>query len=151
MGDLPAILDVANEVVAEDMWVTRGPGQEFEASDFLDAITDADSALFVAVRDEAIVGLLRLRREADGHMHFGMMVRKALRRQGRGTALLDAAIEWAVQRKLPELHLTVYAHNTAAIEMYRQTGFREVAYQPNHCVRRNGDVWDLMVLVRAFD
>jgi ribosomal protein S18 acetylase RimI-like enzyme len=151
VSDLPAILDVANEVVAEDMWVTRGPGQEFEVKDFLDAMTHPDRAVFVAVRNEAIVGLLRLRPEADGHMHFGMMVRKAHRRQGAGKALLEAAIDWTVQRKVPELRLAVYAHNVAAIEMYRQTGFREVAYQPSYCKRRNGDVWDLIVMVRAFD
>lgn len=145
--DVPAILIVANETVAEDRWVTRGPGQEYTADDFLDDLGVPDRTLIVAVVESQIVGLIRLRR-FEGDMHFGLVIRRRSRGMGIGRALLDSAIEWAKGIGVPTLHLTVYSHNVAAIELYRQSGFRQTRYQSRHVTRNNGEAWDLISMVR---
>jgi ribosomal protein S18 acetylase RimI-like enzyme len=149
-ADVPALVELGNAVVAEDRWVSRQPGQEFVEQDFLQLVDVPDGAQFVAVIRGEIVGLVRLRKEADGRMHVGMSVRLESRRKGVGRALLRAASKWARER-VSELYLTVYSHNLPAIELYRRSGFRQVEYRPAYCKRRNGDAWDLIVMVRNFN
>lgn len=43
--DVSEILIVANETVAEDRWVTRGPGQEYRAEDVLEDVDAPDARL----------------------------------------------------------------------------------------------------------
>lgn len=144
--DVPVLLNIANETVAEDRWVTRAPGQEYNADDFLVDLGIPDRAVIVATIDNHIVGLIRLRR-FEGEMHFGLVVRRDYRRMGIGKALVDAAIEWAKQIGVKTLHLTVFSHNEGAIELYRQRGFRQTSYQSRHVTRANGETWDLISMV----
>lgn len=144
--DVPALLVIANETVAEDRWVTRSPGQEYNADDFLVDLGVPDRAVIVATVEDQIAGLIRLRR-FEGDMHFGLVVRREYRRLGIGRALVDAAIEWAKQIGVSSLHLTVFSHNAAAIELYRRSGFRQTRYQPSHLTRTNGETWDLISMV----
>lgn len=144
--DVPAILTVANETVAEDRWVTRGPGKEYTADDFLEDLDVPDRTLIVATVESQIAGLIRLRR-FEGDMHFGLVIRRRYRRMGIGKALVDAGIEWAKGIGVATLHLTVFSHNVAAIELYRRSGFRQTRYQPRHVTRNNGEAWDLISMV----
>lgn len=144
--DVPALLLIANETVAEDRWVTRAPGQEYNADDFLVDLGVPDRAIIVATVENHIAGLIRTRR-FEGDMHFGLVVRREYRRMGIGRALLGAAIEWAKGIGARTLHLTVFSHNAAAIELYRQSGFRQTRYQPRHLTRPNGEAWDLISMV----
>lgn len=145
-NDVPAVVVIANETVAEDRWVTRGPGQEYTADDFQDDLGVPDRALIVATVDDQIAGLIRLR-AFDGNMHFGLVVCRQFRRMGIGRALVDAAIAWTKAIGVRSLHLTVYSHNAAAIDLYRQTGFQQTRYQPHHLTRKNGEAWDLISMV----
>jgi ribosomal protein S18 acetylase RimI-like enzyme len=145
--DVGALVEIANSVVAEDLWVTREPsGIPFEAKDFTKAI-NSDGALFVACDNVQIVGFIRLAPESDNEYHFGMMVREGCRRAGYGKALLDAGILWAVEHGIRKLFLVVYCHNVPAIGLYKRSGFVEVKRLRGHCVRANGDAWDALVMV----
>jgi ribosomal protein S18 acetylase RimI-like enzyme len=145
--DVSAVLLIANETVAEDRWVTRGPGQEYNRNDFLEDIGVPDRTIIVATVEEHIVGLIRLR-QFEGNMHFGLVVRRQNRGVGIGRALVDAAITWSKEIGVKTLHLTVFSHNTAAIELYQRSGFRQTLYQPRHLTRKNGESWDLISMVR---
>jgi ribosomal protein S18 acetylase RimI-like enzyme len=145
--DVPAVLLIANETVAEDRWVTRGPGQEYNASDFLEDLGVPDRTVMVATVENHIVGLIRLRR-FEGNMHFGLVVRRQNRGVGIGRALVNAAITWSKEIGVKTLHLTVFSHNVAAIELYQRSGFRQTLYQPQHLTRKNGEAWDLISMVR---
>ena len=145
--DVPAIVLIANETVAEDRWVTRAPGEEYHASDFLEDLDVPNRTLIVATIDDCIVGLIRLR-PFEGNMHFGLVVRRQNRGMGVGRALLDAAIEWSKGIGVKVLHLTVFSHNAAAIELYRRSGFRQTRYSPRHLTRNNGEAWDLISMAR---
>jgi RimJ/RimL family protein N-acetyltransferase len=73
-----------------------------------------------------------------------MMVERAWRGRGVGTRLVEAAIEWARERGLHKLTLSVFPHNTAAIGLYRKLGFVEEGRLARHIRRANGELWDLV-------
>ncbi|GAA1570196.1 hypothetical protein GCM10009789_24700 [Kribbella sancticallisti] len=52
-----------------------------------------------------------------------MFVRASLRGQGVGGRLVDAFVEWAKERGATRLHVTAYAANEAALQLYQSRGF----------------------------
>ncbi len=55
---------------------------------------------------------------------------------------LAAAIEWARERSLHKLSLSVFAHNAAAIALYRKFDFVEEGRRVKHYRRASGELWD---------
>jgi RimJ/RimL family protein N-acetyltransferase len=55
---------------------------------------------------------------------------------------LAAAIEWARERGLHKLSLGLFAHNAAAIALYRKFGFVEEGRRVKHYRRQGGELWD---------
>jgi len=98
----------------------------------------------VALAEDAIVGELRVDPTWMGFGEIGMMVAADWRGLGVGTALVAAAIEWARSRGLHKLALSVFAHNDAAIGLYRKFGFVEEGRLVQHVRRSDGQLWDLI-------
>jgi RimJ/RimL family protein N-acetyltransferase len=96
----------------------------------------------VAVADGVIVGSLHVEQSRFGFGEIGMAVARRWRRRGVGSALLSAAIDWARERGLHKLSLSVFVHNTAAIALYRKFGFVEEGRRVKHFRRANGELWD---------
>jgi ribosomal protein S18 acetylase RimI-like enzyme len=148
IDDIAALIETANGVVAEDRWVTPEPGdRRFDDEYWRASLTGVGGCVLVACSGAALVGLARLSRARDGRLQLGMMVRKGNRRRGYGKALLNAAIQWAAQSGPETLFLSVYKHNTPALELYRRTGFHELRIFPAYCKRGNGNTWDLVEMV----
>ena len=59
-----------------------------------------------------------------------------------GSELMAAAIEWAREHDLHKLSLSVFAHNDAAIALYRKFGFVEEGRRVKQYRRSNGELWD---------
>jgi ribosomal protein S18 acetylase RimI-like enzyme len=98
----------------------------------------------VAVAGTEIVGSLHVAQTAFGFGEIGMLVAREWRRRGVGSALLVAAIEWARERGLHKLVLSVFAHNAAAIALYDKFGFVEEGRRLKHYRRANGELWDAL-------
>jgi RimJ/RimL family protein N-acetyltransferase len=96
----------------------------------------------VAVAEAEIIGSLVLEPSRHGFGEIGMAVAREWRGRGVGSALLAAAIEWARDRGLHKLSLGVFAHNTAAIELYRKFGFVEEGRRIKQYRRASGELWD---------
>jgi RimJ/RimL family protein N-acetyltransferase len=96
----------------------------------------------VAVADGEIVGSLHVEPSRFGFGEIGMAVARDWRGRGVGSALLAAAIDWARERDLHKLSLSVFVHNTAAIALYRRFGFVEEGRRVKHFRRANGELWD---------
>ena len=82
----------------------------------------------VAERDGTVVGnagltpMTHVRRRHV--MGLGMAVARTAHRQGVGTALMQALVDWADRwAQVLRLELTVFADNAAAIALYRKFGF----------------------------
>ena len=56
----------------------------------------------------------------------GLVVDEKYRRQGMGSALLGACMEWAAGAGASSMRLEVRASNTAALALYRRHGFSAV-------------------------
>ncbi len=86
------------------------------------------SKLFVAEKDERILGLIEFQAHNAKETHhggtFGMTVIKDVRGQGIGTALLQTLLDWATrQSKVKRVELEVFSNNTGAIALYEKFGF----------------------------
>jgi len=99
---------------------------------------------FVAVDADEIVGILFVDPTPFGYGELGMFVAGNRRGRGVGTALVDAAIEWALAKGLHKLSLGVFPHNEAAIALYRKFGFVEEGCRVEHIRRASGEHWDLV-------
>jgi len=75
-----------------------------------------------------------------------MLVDREWRGRGVGWALFQAAIDWARGHGLHKLSLEVFAHNTAAIALYRKCGFVEEGHRVRHYRRASGELWDSLVM-----
>ncbi len=96
----------------------------------------------VAVAGGEIIGSLHVDASQHGFGEIGMAVSREWRGRGVGSALLAAAIEWARERNLHKLSLSVFAHNAAAIALYRKFGFVEEGRRVKHYRRASGELWD---------
>ena len=58
------------------------------------------------------------------------------------SALVQATVEWARDHGLHKLSLEVFAHNSAAIALYRKYGFMEEGRRIKQYRRDSGELWD---------
>ncbi len=98
----------------------------------------------VAVAGSEIVGSLHIGVSRHGFGEIGMAVAREWRGRGVGSALLAASIEWARERGLHKLSLGVFAHNAAAIALYRKFGFVEEGRRVKQFRRESGELWDVI-------
>ncbi len=93
-----------------------------------------------------VVGMLHVEASRHGYGELGMLVDRAWRGRGVGSALLAAAADWARDRGLHKLCLEVFAHNAAAIAVYRKAGYAEEGRRVAQYRRASGERWDTIVM-----
>lgn len=99
---------------------------------------------FVAVADHEIIGSVHVEASRHGFGEISMEVAREWRGRGVGSALMASAIDWARECGLHKLSLGVFAHNAAAIALYRKYGFVEEGRRVNHIRRSSGELWDVI-------
>lgn len=96
-----------------------------------------DRAVFIAIERGRPVGMITGRiyktlpvktHRRHGHMS-NLFVEPAHRKKGIGTALFGEVLKWFRDSGIKDVHLGVYAKNTAAREMFRKLKFREYAIE----------------------
>lgn len=99
-------------------------------------------AQIVAVDETGIVGHLYIQREdhpVTRHVaSLGIAVAAPHRGRGIGSALMAEAFRWARRSGVEKIVLSVYPHNTAAIELYRRFGFVEEGRLVRHSRKSYG-------------
>lgn len=86
----------------------------------------AELATFVATTDGDDIGLVRgvpHRDDPDAGFLLSMWVAPETRRQGIGSALVDAVVDWAQSRGFKRLALDVAESNATATAFYLRKGF----------------------------
>ncbi len=94
----------------------------------------------------AIIGHVFVGLTSYGVTDLGMMVASDERGRGVGSALLAAAIAWARDAGAHKVALQAWPHNEAAIALYRKFGFEHEGVLRRHYRRRNGDLWDAVIM-----
>ena len=90
--------------------------------------------------------MLHVEVSPHGFGELGMLVDRGWRGRGVGSALLAAAIGRARHDGLHKLCLEVFAENTAAIALYRKSGFVEEGRRAGQYRRSSGELWDTIVM-----
>jgi ribosomal protein S18 acetylase RimI-like enzyme len=123
-ADAAAVAALVGAVAAENRWLrTQAPfNAELRAKRLAELMTSGSLVVFVAESAGGIVGELSLHFR-DGRSSFGMAVAAGARRQGVGRELVHRALERARERNASSVEIEVYAHNVAALELYRSAGF----------------------------
>jgi RimJ/RimL family protein N-acetyltransferase len=154
-SDADQLARLADAVSAEpEGWLISVAGEWRSAGDerrFLKALRRyAHAAVYVAERDDGtVVGRLSVGRDphpASAHVaDVGLMVAVDARRQGVGTALLQAAVDWAREAGVRKLELHVFPWNGAAIALYDRFGFEREGFRKQH-YRRGGEYVDAILM-----
>ncbi|CAN5626188.1 hypothetical protein BH10ACT1_BH10ACT1_19470 [soil metagenome] len=148
-ADADAFVDLMVAVAGEGRWIGRELPLDVDdrRRAFLDGIEDPERLSLVATRDDVVIGSLGLEHDGIGHAGLGMLLAADARGQGIGSALLVEAIAWADAH--PVVHkvtLQAWPHNAAALALYRRHGFTVEGVLRRHWRRRNGELWDAVVM-----
>ena len=158
-SDAEQLTRLADAVSAEpEGWLISVAGEWRSAGDerrYLKALRRYDhAAVFVAEDgDGRIVGRLSVGRDphpASAHVaDLGLMVALDARRQGIGTALLEAAVDWARRTGVRKLELHVFPWNHGAIALYDAFGFEREGFRQGHYRRGGEDVDAILMAYRV--
>ena len=143
-GDARAMAESFAAVAEERDGIATEPPVDIEERAALFARSMDGSV--VAVAGGRIVGFLHVEASRHGFGEFGMLVDRDWRGRGVGSALVQAAIGWARGQGLHKLCLEVFAHNAAAIAVYRKSGFVEEGRRVKQYRRANGELWDSIIM-----
>jgi RimJ/RimL family protein N-acetyltransferase len=143
-GDARAMAELFASVAAERTGLATEP--PVDIGERTAAFTRSAGGSVVAVAGDRLIGMLHIEASRHGFGELGMLVDRAWRGQGVGSALLTAAIEWGRSHGLHKLCLEVFAQNTPAITLYRKCGFAEEGRRVRQYRRANGELWDSIVM-----
>ena len=147
-----AVMQLRDDVGREGRWIGTEGGGDIDAltQRYLDQLDDHTRQWFVLLDAGEVVGAIYVQDE-DRRADLGMMITPSHRGRGLGGQLLDAAVEWAEQRGCRKISLEVWPHNEAARRLYRRAGFQDEGRLRRQWTRRNGEVWDSIVMSKLLD
>ena len=152
-GDFGRWVDLYVAVAAEGKWIgAEAPvDRELMRPRFDERLAQAGRAtIFVAEADGELIGHLGIE-ERRGVADLGMMVADAWRGRGVGSVLMGEALRWAGEAGAHKVVLQVWPHNGAALTLYRRFGFVEEGRLRRHYRRRNGELWDAILMGIVLD
>jgi RimJ/RimL family protein N-acetyltransferase len=153
-ADVDRMVDLYSAVADEGRWIgAEAPvdGEELRRR-WGARVADGEGVLLVAEAGGAgglgglVVGHAILDLAPYGVAYLGMLVDREWRRRGVGSALVGAVIDAARNHGCHKVSLQVWPHNEGAIALYRTFGFEEEGVLRRHYPRRNGELWDAMVM-----
>ena len=147
-ADFDAWFALFEQVAGEGRWIgTELPiTRDAMRPSFDRTLHSADGATFLAFDGEQLVGMIGVNPMNRGVLEFGMMVADGHRGAGIGSQLLQACIEWARSVQAHKVALSVWPHNDAAIGLYKKFGFEVEGRLVKHYRRRNGELWDALLM-----
>jgi RimJ/RimL family protein N-acetyltransferase len=149
--DAAAVQQVWASVAAEGEWIgSELPLRSNWQETFREGIADPRTGWFVAEVSDDVVGGIFVH-DQFGIAHIGMAIVDGHRGAGLGRQLLHAAIEWARGAGCHKMQLEVWPHNERALALYRRAGFAEEGLLRRHYRRRNGELWDAVVMGLLLD
>ena len=152
--DIAALLDLLESVAAEGRWIgTEAPiDRALRRRQMSETIQGGErAARYVADADGILVGNLWIDLRPYNVADLGMLVDREWRQQGVGTALMDAGLSWARSAGAHKVALQLWPHNRAALALYRKFGFVQEGLLRRHYPRRNGELWDAVVMGLVLD
>ena len=147
-GDVDEFLDLYEIVAAEKRYIgAEAPiDRARKREQFLERLASDRWGSLVAIdTDGVIIGQIGLK-NMNGLIEVGMLVAPDMRGRGIGSALLTAGLDWARLRHAHKVTLQLWPDNEAARKLYAKFGFVEEGYLKRQWKRRNGEIWDGIVM-----
>lgn len=156
LDDVDRLVDLFASVVQERLWLGAEPPLDDDTQrqrfvDRIDPRSSGTSLVAVTVDDDRVVGHVGIDMAPYNVASLGMVVDAAWRGRGVGGALVEAAVDWSRKAGAHKLTLQVWPHNEAALRLYRRYGFAEEGLLRRHYRRRNGELWDAVVMGLVLD
>lgn len=143
-ADARPMAELFAAVAAERTGIASEPPVDIEERTTQFAASRAES--IVAVADGQVIGMIHIGVSRHGFGELGMLVDREWRGRGVGSALIQSAVAWAREHGLHKLSLEVFAHNAAAIALYRKCGFVAEGRRVKHYRRASGELWDCLIM-----
>ncbi|TLG09502.1 GNAT family N-acetyltransferase [Nocardia cyriacigeorgica] len=147
-ADLDECVELLAQVAAERRWIgLEPPFDTADAARKMESTIGSDMhGVFVAEVDGRIAGMASVRFDSAGVTGFAMMVAADHRGRGLGPQLLDRVIEWSRNKGAHKVGMKVWPHNQTALALYRRAGFEVEGVLRQHFRRRNGELWDAVIM-----
>jgi RimJ/RimL family protein N-acetyltransferase len=152
-GDVDTLVELYAGVAAEGRWIAaEAPVDRAMRRRRMSELLDRpDGAMFVAEAEGELVGQLGMELARYGVADLGMLVAAGWRGRGVGSALVAAGLAWAREAGAHKVALQVWPHNQAAVALYEKFGFQREGLLRRHYRRRNGELWDAVVMGLLLD
>ena len=145
--DFEELLAAFEVIASEGRWIgTEAPVDHERWRDRIQESISAGGAQFVVDVGGRLVGSGGLKQVVPGLFQIGMALLPEWRGKGIGSALLTEMLGWARRHGAYKITLQVWPHNQAAIALYEKFGFEREGYLRRHWRRRNGELWDVIVM-----
>ena len=154
-ADVEAVVDLLEAVVGEGRWLGSEP--PLDRREHLERLAaelgePGGSTLLVGeTPDGEVVGHLNLSRRPYGVANLSMFVAARWRGRGVGSALVAAALAAARRSGAHKVALQVWPNNRSALSLYAKFGFVEEGRLRRHYRRRDGSLWDAVVMGLVLD
>jgi RimJ/RimL family protein N-acetyltransferase len=153
VGDAVRMFD---DVAEESLWVGTEGGFDIAEREarIAESLANPMKHRSVIAQDQdsgAIVGMASAALAAYGVADIGMSVIRSWRGRGLGGRLLDAILDEVRDLGAHKVSLQVFPHNARAIGLYRTRGFGAEGRLVRHYRRRNGEVWDAIIMGLELD
>jgi RimJ/RimL family protein N-acetyltransferase len=151
--DLDGIMTVREAVASEGRWIGAEVPLDVEGDREMLRPGRPNTAMFVAVADDTgeVIGNIGLFLPPYRVVDLGMAIVDGWRGRGVGRALLDVGIQWARDQGAHKVALQFWPHNERARRLYESAGFVEEGYLRRHYPRKNGEIWDAVVMGLLLD
>ncbi len=154
-ADVEAVVDLFEAVVDEGRWLGTEPpldrGEHLERLAAAVAQAEGPTLLVAVDPGGAVVGHLNLDRRPYGVANLAMFVASGWRGRGVGSALVGAAVAAARASGAHKVALQVWPNNGPALSLYAKFGFVEEGRLRRHYRRRDGALWDAVVMGLLLD
>lgn len=151
IDDAAAFLALRQQIDAETKFMMLEPGERQttveQERERIAAMLQADNKMtWLAEDDGRLVGWLWANggdyRRNHHTVHIVIGIRESHTGRGIGARLFEACEQWARDRKLHRLELTVMTHNVRGIALYKKMGF-EIEGTARHQMQVDGEYVDL--------
>ena len=153
-SDLDLIVEQTWQVAIEGRWIgtevpfDRSARRQRVASTLAGPLSTVLVADASGAQGPSVVGHISVTVAPYGVADIGMLIIEAWRGRGVGTLLLRSGMQWAAAAGAHKAALEVWPHNDAALRLYRSAGFVEEGRKVRHYRRRNGELWDAVLMGR---
>lgn len=130
-SDTESLWNMMNQLDYETKFMLYEPGERSKnlarLQGAIDNAVDGNDLCFLALDENEIIGYITAQigrvRRAMHSAYIVVGIREKYRNQGIGTEFFKRLNEWAQEKKIVRLELTVLCTNKIALNLYRKNGF----------------------------